>query len=215
MERLFYIFKRSPCHLLLCSNPKPAITLANDWYLCILRAFNTPCRASGSGYIRNGIVRNGLRQARGRYKLAYYESVFIARQDITATQVEGLTETFSELIKEQGGSVASTENWGLRSLAYRIKKNRKGHYVMMNIDAPAGAIHEMERQMRINEDILRYLTIKVDAFEEGPSIMMQNKSREDRPRRQGGDDRPPRFNDSAPAPTAAPVEAEASEGEEA
>jgi len=147
--------------------------------------------------------------------LAYYESVFIARQDITATQVEGLTETFSELIKEQGGSVASTENWGLRSLAYRIKKNRKGHYVMMNIDAPAGAIHEMERQMRINEDILRYLTIKVDAFEEGPSIMMQNKSREDRPRRQGGDDRPPRFNDSAPAPTAAPVEAEASEGEEA
>jgi len=136
--------------------------------------------------------------------LAYYESVFIARQDISATQVEGLTEMFSKVIDDQGGNVATTESWGLRSLAYRIKKNRKGHYVLLNIDAPAAAIHEMERQMRINEDILRYLTIKVDAPQEGESVMLQNRGRDDRPRR-FGDDRPKRFNDSGdsrPAPVA-------------
>ncbi len=115
--------------------------------------------------------------------MAYYESVFIARQDISATQVEGLTETFNKVISDNGGSVVNTESWGLRTLAYRIKKNRKGHYVMYHIDAPAAAIHEMERQMRINEDILRYMTIRVDAFDEGPSVMMQSRSRDDRPRR--------------------------------
>lgn len=144
--------------------------------------------------------------------MAYYESVFIARQDISATQVEGLTETFSKVISDNGGSIANTESWGLRTLAYRIKKNRKGHYVMFHIDAPAPAIHEMERQMRINEDVLRYLTIRVDAFDEGPSIMMQSRARDDRPRRYDND------QESKPAP-AAPVEtapaADASEGAEA
>ena len=119
--------------------------------------------------------------------MAYYESVFISRQDISATQVEGLTETFSKVISDNGGSIVNTESWGLRTLAYRIKKNRKGHYVMFHIDAPSAAIHEMERQMRINEDVLRYLTIKVDAFEEGPSVMMQSRSRDDRPRRYDND----------------------------
>ena len=136
--------------------------------------------------------------------MAYYENVFIARQDISATQVEGLTETFSKVISDNGGSVVNTESWGLRTLAYRIKKNRKGHYVMFHMDAPAAAVHEMERQMRINEDILRYLTIKIDAIEEGPSVMMQSRSRDDRPRRYDND-----RNDSKPAaaPAAAPVEA--------
>ncbi|MBL6940596.1 MAG: 30S ribosomal protein S6 [Rhodospirillales bacterium] len=114
--------------------------------------------------------------------MAYYECVFIARQDISATQVEGLCETFSKVISDNGGSVVTTENWGLRTLSYRINKNRKAHYVLFNIDAPAPAIHEMERQMRINEDILRYLTIKLDAFEEGPSVMMQSRQRDERPR---------------------------------
>ena len=134
--------------------------------------------------------------------MAYYESVFIARQDISATQVEGLTETFSKVISDNGGSIANTESWGLRTLAYRIKKNRKGHYVMFHIDAPAPAVHEMERQMRINEDVLRYLTIKVDAFDEGPSVMMQSRQRDDRPRRYDND-RPSRdekkSDDAAPA----------------
>ena len=108
--------------------------------------------------------------------MAYYETVFIARQDISANQVEDLTKVFNEAINENGGKIINTENWGLRTLAYRIKKNRKGHYVMSHIDAPAKAIHEMERQMRINEDVLRYLTMKVDAFEDGPSLMLKSHS---------------------------------------
>lgn len=122
-----------------------------------------------------------------------YESVFIARQDISASQTEGLTENFSQIISDNGGKVVSTESWGLRSIAYRIKKNRKGHYVLMNIDAPAPALHEMERQMRIHEDVLRYMTIRVDEFEEGPSAMLRNKDRDDRPRR---GDRGSRYEES-------------------
>jgi small subunit ribosomal protein S6 len=140
-----------------------------------------------------------MRKARGRYKLAYYENVFIARQDISATQVEGLTETFTKAISDNDGKIVNTESWGLRTLAYRIKKNRKGHYVMFHIDAPAAAIHEMERQMRINEDVLRYLTIKIDAMEEGPSVMMASRARDDRPRRYDNDSL---GGDPAPAPAA-------------
>lgn len=135
--------------------------------------------------------------------MAYYECVFFARQDISATQVEGLTETFGKVISDNGGSVVSKESWGLRTLAYRVRKNRKAHYVLFNIDAPAPAISEMERQMRINEDILRYLTTKVDAFDEGPSVMMRSRTRDDRPRRYDNKDRgkPP-----APAAPAAAAE---------
>ena len=108
-----------------------------------------------------------------------YESVFIARQDISANQVEGLADQFSKILEEGGGSVAKREYWGLRSLAFKIKKNRKGHYTLFNIDAPTAAIQEMERNMRLSEDVLRYLTIKVDELEEGPSIMMQARERRD------------------------------------
>jgi small subunit ribosomal protein S6 len=118
--------------------------------------------------------------------MPFYENVFIARQDISSTQAEALTEQFANLIAEQGGKVTKKEQWGLRNIAYRIKKNRKGHYVLMNIEAPAAAVTEMERQMRINEDILRYLTVRVDALEEGPSAMLVSRSRDDR------DDRGPR-----------------------
>jgi small subunit ribosomal protein S6 len=118
--------------------------------------------------------------------MPFYENVFIARQDISATQAEALTEQFATLIVEQGGKVTKKEQWGLRNIAYRINKNRKGHYVLMNIEATGPAITEMERQMRINEDILRYLTVRVDALEEGPSAMLQVRSRDDR------DDRGPR-----------------------
>lgn len=120
-----------------------------------------------------------------------YESVFIARQDISASQVEALADGFAKLIEDQGGSITRREHWGLRILAYRIKKNRKGHYVLFNMDAPSAVIHEMERQMRINEDILRYLTLRVEEPEEGPSAMLQSRSgpergRGDRGRRDDG-----------------------------
>ena len=108
-----------------------------------------------------------------------YESVFIARQDISASQVDGLADDFTKILEDGGGKVAKREYWGLRTLQYKIKKNRKGHYILFNVDAPAEAIQEMERQMRLNEDVIRYLTVKVDALEEGPSIMMQAKERRD------------------------------------
>jgi small subunit ribosomal protein S6 len=118
-----------------------------------------------------------------------YENIFIARQDATAAQVEALTETFTNIITEQGGQVTKREYWGLRSLAYRIKKNRKGHYTLLNIDAPPAAVTEMERNMRISEDVLRLLTVRVDALEEAPSAMLRSRDERDRPRRGDRDDR--------------------------
>ena len=118
--------------------------------------------------------------------MALYECVFIARQDISATQVEGLVSQFSGIIEENGGKIAKSEMWGLRSLAYKIKKNRKGHYVLLNLDAPSPAVQEMERNMRLSEDVLRYLTIRVKELEEGPSVVMQSRGgRDDRGGRGG------------------------------
>ena len=122
--------------------------------------------------------------------MALYEHIFLARQDISAQQVDALVEQYKGVLEANGGKVGRVENWGLKSLTYRIKKNRKAHYALMDIDAPAAAVHEMERQMRINEDVLRYMTIAVEAHEEGPSAMLQKRDRDDRPRRDG--DRPDR-----------------------
>ncbi|PDT85291.1 30S ribosomal protein S6 [Sinorhizobium sp. BJ1] len=132
--------------------------------------------------------------------MALYEHVFLARQDITPQQVDALVEQYKAVIEANGGKLGRVENWGLKSLTYRIKKNRKAHYVLMDIDAPAPAVHEVERQMRINEDVLRYMTIAVEKHEEGPSAMMQKRDRDDRPRRDG--DRPDRggFGDRGPRP---------------
>ena len=119
--------------------------------------------------------------------MALYENVFIARQDVPTTQVEALTNQFAELVTGMGGTVSKKEYWGLRSLTYRIKKNRKGHYTLLNIDAPSAAVKEMERTMSINEDIIRFLTVRVDALEEGPSAMMRKADRDrDRDDRGGG-----------------------------
>ena len=119
--------------------------------------------------------------------MPFYETTFIARQDISAAQAEALGETFATLIKEQGGEVTKREYWGLRNLSYRIKKNRKGHYMLLNIDGPPAAVLEMERTMRINEDVLRYLTVRVDELEEGPSAMMRKVERDrERDERGGG-----------------------------
>ena len=112
--------------------------------------------------------------------MSLYESVIIIRQETSTQQVEALADTYQEIIKENGGSIEKRENWGLRSLAYKIKKNRKGHYILFNIDAPSAAVQEMERLMSLNEDILRYLTLRIDEFEEGPSIPAQNLARNER-----------------------------------
>jgi small subunit ribosomal protein S6 len=114
--------------------------------------------------------------------VAFYESVYIARPDITSAQVEALTQALGNIVTENGGAVKKSEYWGLKTLSFRIKKNRKGHYSMMNIDAPAAAIRELERNMRINEDVLRYLTVRVETLEEGPSAMMQRRDERDRDR---------------------------------
>ena len=132
-----------------------------------------------------------------------YEHIYLARQDVSPQQVEEMTNALTEVLVAGGGKVTKNEYWGLKSLSYRIKKNRKAHYSLLNIDAPAPAIAEMERQMRINEDILRFMTVRVDELEEGPSAMMQKRDRDDdRGDRPGGrpggfgrgdrDSRPPR-----------------------
>ena len=111
--------------------------------------------------------------------MALYEHVLLARQDVSAQQVEALVEQFKSVIEANGGAIRKVEYWGVKSLGYRIKKNRKAHYTLLNIEAPSAAVLEMERQMRINEDILRFMTIRVDELEEGPSAMMQKRDRDD------------------------------------
>lgn len=116
--------------------------------------------------------------------MPFYEHTLIARPDLTAQQAQTLGETIAQLIAEQGGKVTKTEYWGLRNLAYRVKKNRKGHYLHFNLDAPAAAITELERTERINEDVLRYLTVRVDKLDDGPSpVMLAKASRDERSRR--------------------------------
>ena len=107
-----------------------------------------------------------------------YEHVFLARQDLAQAQVDALAENATKIIADNGGSVVKTETWGLRGLAYRIAKNRKAHYVMLDIDAPAPAMAELERQTGINEDVIRFMTIRVEDHEKGPSAMMRKQDRE-------------------------------------
>ncbi len=112
--------------------------------------------------------------------MALYEHIFLARQDATPQQVEAMVATYKGVIESNGGKIEKVESWGLKSLAYRIKKNRKAHFTLFNVDASPAAVAEMERQMRINEDILRFLTIRVEELETEPSAMMQKRDRDDR-----------------------------------
>jgi small subunit ribosomal protein S6 len=123
--------------------------------------------------------------------MALYEHVFLARQDLAQAQVDALAETATKIIEDNQGKVTKTETWGLRSLAYKIAKNRKAHYVMLEIDAPGAVVAELERQTQINEDVIRYMTIKIDELEQGPSVMMRKQDR-DRERRGDRGDRPER-----------------------
>ena len=157
--------------------------------------------------------------------MAFYECVLIARQDIATSQVEGLVAEFTKILEDNGGRMASSEYWGLRTLAYRIKKNRKAHYQMLRIEAPAPALHEMERNMRLSDDVIRYLTVRVEELEEGPSVVLQSRDRRDDRGGRGdrgdrGDRRPPREGgrdggyrgDRGPREDKATASAAASEG---
>ncbi|HEX2448791.1 MAG TPA: 30S ribosomal protein S6 [Methyloceanibacter sp.] len=118
-----------------------------------------------------------------------YEHVFLARQDISAQQVEALVQSFRELLEGRGGSVGKTEYWGLKSLSFRIKKNRKAHYALMNIDAPYDAVAELERQERLSTDVIRFLTVRVDEHDSQPSAMMRRADRDEREGGRGDRDR--------------------------
>ena len=120
--------------------------------------------------------------------MSLYEYTYIARQDIQPQQVDAITEEFTKIINDNGGKISKTESWGLRTLAYRIKKYKKGHYVHLHIDAPHSAVAELERNARLHEDVVRYMTIRVEEFEEGDSIVIRSKDRDSR----GRDDRGPR-----------------------
>lgn len=146
-----------------------------------------------------------------------YESVFIARQDISSQQVESMADEFAGIITNAGGKIHKREYWGLRSLAYRIKKNRKGHYIMFNLETDGATLKEYERIMGLNEDVLRFLNIRIEEVDEAPSIIMQNKGergdrgdRGDRGERGDRGSRPPRQEAAAQAkPAEAAAEAEA------
>ncbi len=124
--------------------------------------------------------------------MALYEHVFIARQDLSNAQAEGLVEHFGQVLADNGGGVVGSEYWGLKTLAYKINKNRKGHYAYLRSDAPSAAVQEMERLMRLHEDVMRVLTVKVDKHEEGPSVVIQSKNQRDDRDRDRGPRRPRR-----------------------
>ena len=119
--------------------------------------------------------------------MALYEHIFLARQDLSQAQVDALAAQATEIVEANNGKVTKTETWGLKNLAYKIDRNRKAHYVLLNIEGPGDVVAELERQTRINEDVIRYLTIRVEEHEAGPSVMMRKNDRE-RKRRERGED---------------------------
>ena len=135
--------------------------------------------------------------------MALYEHVFLARQDLSQAQVDALAENATKIVEDNKGKVIKTETWGLRTLTYKIQKNRKAHFVMLDLDATGDAVAELERQTRMNEDVIRYMTIRVDAHENGPSVMMRKNDRPERSERGGfGGDRPDRGDRDRGAPRA-------------
>ncbi len=129
------------------------------------------------------ISQRSVRMMEG-YAVALYEHVFLARQDLSQAQVDALAATATEIVEAGQGKVTKTETWGLKNLAYKIKRNRKAHFVMLNIEAPSGVVAELERQTAINEDVIRWMTVRVDEHEEGPSVQMRKQDRERAKRRE-------------------------------
>jgi len=140
--------------------------------------------------------------------MALYEHIFIARQDIQPQQVEAITKDLTKIVEDNGGKITKTEQWGLRSLAYRIKKYKKGHYVLFNVDSSSEAVAELERNERLHEDIVRFMTIRVEKHEDVDSVVIRSRDRESRPSRfENNSERPKRFDnknsDSGKSNTAA------------
>jgi small subunit ribosomal protein S6 len=142
--------------------------MARDGYAGAQRAGAQKGLCAGSSGTRKG------------FQVPLYEHVFLARQDISQAQVDALTKEYGEVISEGGGKVGKTEYWGVKPLAYKIKKNRKAHFSLMNLDAPPTAVAEMERRMRISSDVIRFLTVRVEAHETEPSIQMRKSDRDER-----------------------------------
>jgi len=143
--------------------------------------------------------------------MAFYEHVLIARQDIQPQQVEAISKDLTKIIEDNGGKVTKTEQWGLRTLAYRIKKYKKGHYVLLNIDGPAEAVSELERNERLHEDVVRFMTIRVEELEDGDSVVLRSKDREGRPSRFENRGDRPRFERGKPSRPASDTTAAATE----
>jgi len=159
----------------------------------------------GKDWLRRLLPSGAAQRNEERQEMALYEHVFLARQDLSQQQVDALVEQYKGVIEANGGSVGRVESWGLKSLTYRIRTNRQAYYTLMDITAPSAAVDEMERQQGLSEDILRFLTIRVEKHEEGPSAMLQKRDRDDRPERgdrgprRDRDDRGPRsFDDRGP-----------------
>jgi small subunit ribosomal protein S6 len=147
--------------------------------------------------------------------MPFYEHVFLSRQDVTAQQVEELSAQYKGVIEQNGGKiVGDPEYWGVKTLTFRIQKNRKAHFAMLRLDAPPAAVEEMERLQRISEDVIRFLTVRVDAHEEGPSIMLQKRDRDDRRERERGERRRDRDRPEGEDDIPALVSAEAGAGVE-
>ncbi len=144
--------------------------------------------------------------------MALYEHIYLARQDLTAQQAEALTEQFKATVTSLGGVIGKVEYWGVKSLAYRIKKNRKAHFTLINIDAPPAALAEAERQWSINEDILRFMTLRVEVLEDGPSAMLRKRDDDDRGDRGDRGDRPDRGDRRPPRGPRGPRRDENAEG---
>ena len=175
-------------------------------FLYFRAADSVPTCFSASAHVRPATLKKaggafawgGVSDRHGRTsEMALYEHVFLARQDLAQAQVDALAATATQIIEAGGGKVVKTETWGLRSLAYRIAKNRKAHYVMLEFDAPGAVVAELERQTQINEDVIRYMTTRVDAFEQGPSAMMRRNESRERERAERGER--PRRDEYAPA----------------
>jgi small subunit ribosomal protein S6 len=165
----------------------------------LFEPFRTMCLRS------KGALRRSMKKERQTMPL--YEHVFMTRQDVSSSQIESLTDAFKSIIEEGGGKVTKSEYWGLKTLTYRIKKNRKAHYNLMNIDSPHEAIAEMERQQAINDDVIRILTLRVDEHEEGPSAMMQRPGRDDKRGYRRDGPRKPGFRDDKGGDKATPASA--------
>src|SRR4051812_19002890 len=128
-----------------------------------------------------GLAPGGPQHGKG-IRMPLYEHIMLARQDVSAQQVEELTTQLKGVIEQMGGKIAKVEQWGVKTLSYRLRKNRKAHFVLLNVDAPPTALNEIERLERLNEDVLRYLTVRVEEHEEGPSAMLRKSDRDDRDR---------------------------------